>query len=351
MDGDNCTAVVEFIFIGLTDRSDLQFILFIFFLLIYVFTVLGNVGLILVVRTDARLQTPMYFFLSNLSFLDMCYSTTITPKMLVSFFALRKTISYIGCITQLYFYAGLATTECYLLAMMASDRYVAICNPLLYTVVVSRRVCIFLVFVSYVLGFLNSTIHTAFSTRFLFGNYNVINHFFCDGPPLMKLTCSDTSLNQILIFAFAGFNEVTTTSIVLISYCCILSNIFRVRSNEGKCKVFSTCTSHLTAVSLFYGTLLFMYLRPSSSYSLEQDKIVAVFYTVVIPFLNPLIYSLRNKDVKDALRRIMEELEGNRLGAPTSTYAPHAILERTEVCQRQPELHGRSSAPHRPISQ
>ncbi|XP_053140409.1 olfactory receptor 1020-like [Hemicordylus capensis] len=305
MEGENCTAAAEFILMGLTDRSNLKFVLFIFFLLIYVFTVLGNIGLIVIVRTDARLQTPMYFFLSNLSFLDLCYSTTITPKMLVSFFALRKTISYIGCITQFYLYAGLATTECYILAMMAYDRYVAICNPLLYTVIMSQRLCILLVFVSYVAGFLNSTIHTAFIARFLYGNSNVINHFYCDGPPLMKLTCSDTSLSQIMVFAFAGFNEVTTTTIVLISYCCILSNILRMRSNEGKHKIFSTCTSHLTAVSLFYGTLLFMYLRPSSSYSMEQDKIVALFYTVVIPFLNPLVYSLRNKDVKDALRRLM----------------------------------------------
>lgn len=308
MDEDNCTVVTEFILVGFTYRYDLQIFLFVVFLLVYMITVTGNIGIIVVVRTDSRLHTPMYFFLSNLSFLDLCYSSVITPNMLMSFLSYRKTISYVGCFTQLYFYAVCSTAECYLLAMMAYDRYAAICNPLLYTVIMSQRLCTWMVFASYLAGFLNATIHTASGLRVLFGDSNVIDHFFCDGPPLMKLACSDTNLNQILTFAFVGFNEVTTTSIVLISYLCIFCTIFRIHSNKGRQKAFSTCTSHLTAVSLFYGTLLFMYLRPSSSYSMEEDKIVAVFYTVVIPLVNPLIYSLRNKDVKDAFRRAIEKL-------------------------------------------
>nr|XP_028594849.1 olfactory receptor 1019-like [Podarcis muralis] len=308
MDGDNCTIVNEFILVGLTDRSELQIILFIVFLLIYIITVLGNAGIIVIVRTCSQLQTPMYFFLSNLSFLDLCYSSVVTPKMLVSFISHRKTISYSSCFTQLYFYIALATAECYLLAAMAYDRYVAVCNPLMYTVIMSERLCVLLVFASFVVGFLNATVQIGFSLTVSFGDSKVINHFFCDGPPLMKLACSDTTLNQILVFTIVGFNEVTTTSIVLISYTCIFSTIIRIRSNDSKHKAFSTCTSHLTAVSLFYGTLLFMYLRPSSSYSLEQDKIIAVVYTVLIPFVNPLIYSLRNKDVKDALIKGMERL-------------------------------------------
>ncbi|XP_066476672.1 olfactory receptor 5J3-like [Tiliqua scincoides] len=306
MDKDNCTVVTEFIFVGFTSRSRLQIILFVIFLLIYIITVTGNAGIVIIVRTYSHLQTPMYFFLSNLSFLDLCYSSVITPKMLVSFLSHRKTISYVGCFIQLYFYTALSTAECYLLAMMAYDRYVAISNPLLYTVIMSRRVCTLMVLASYLAGFLNTTIHTIFGLKVLFGDSNIINHFFCDGPPLMKLACSNTSLNQILVFAFVGFNVVTTTSIVLISYLCILYTILRIHSIKGRHKAFSTCTSHLTAVCLFYGTLLFMYLRPSSSYSMEEDKMVAVLYAVVIPLVNPLIYSLRNKDVKDALRRAIE---------------------------------------------
>nr|XP_034996670.1 olfactory receptor 1019-like [Zootoca vivipara] len=308
MDGDNCTMVDEFILAGFTDRSKLQITLFIVFLLIYIITVMGNIGIIVIVKTCSQLQTPMYFFLSNLSFLDLCYSSVVTPKMLVSLFSHRKAISYSGCFTQLFFYIIGATTECYLLAAMAYNRYVAICNPLLYTVIMSQRLCILLVFASYVAGFINALVNTGFTLTVSFGDSNVINHFFCDWPPLIQLACSDTSLNQILVFAIAGFNEVTTTLVVLISYTCIFSTILRIRSNDSKRKAFSTCTSHLTTVSLFYGTLLFMYLRPSSSYSMGQDKIIAAVYTVLIPLVNPLIYSLRNKDVKEAFMKGMGKL-------------------------------------------
>ncbi|XP_067151388.1 olfactory receptor 5AP2-like [Apteryx mantelli] len=308
MSWENWTTVTEFIFKGLTDHSGIQGTLLIVFLVIYVITVVGNLGIIIVVQLDSHLQTPMYFFLNNLAFLDVCYSSSVTPKMLVNYSVERKTISFAGCLIQLYFYAAFATTECYLLAMMAYDRYVAICNLLRYTVIMSQKVCVFLLSGSYVVGFLNSVILTGSALRLSFCGPNIIDHFFCDGPPLLKLACSDTHLNQVLILVFGGFNEVTTTSVVLISYCCILSTILTLRSAKGRYKAFSTCASHLTAVTIFYGTGLFMYLRPSSSYSLGRDKIISVFYVVVTPMLNPLIYSLRNKEVKNALKRARERI-------------------------------------------
>ncbi|XP_077175066.1 olfactory receptor 5AP2-like [Paroedura picta] len=308
MAGENCSLVDEFILVGFTDRLVIKTILFMLFLLIYIITIVGNISIIVVVKMDSHLQTPMYYFLTNLSFLDVCYSSVVTPKMLVDFFAYKKTISYTWCFSQLYFYVGFVTTECYLLAVMAYDRYMAICNPLLYTVIMSQRICIPLVALSYAAGFLNSTIQIGVGLRVPCCSSNIINHFFCDGPPLTKLSCPDDILKQILLSTLIGFNEITTTSVVIISYCYILFTILRMRSVKGMCKAFSTCTSHLFAVTIFYGTLLFMYLRPRSSYSLDQDKVVSVFYSIVIPMLNPLIYSLRNKEVKDAGRKILERM-------------------------------------------
>ncbi|KAG6539581.1 olfactory receptor [Crotalus adamanteus] len=308
MAGGNCTEVEEFILLGFTDHVTLQRVLFVIFLLIYIITIVGNVEIIVTVKNDSHLQTPMYFFLSNLSFLDLCYSSVVTPKMLVNFLVERKVILYTGCILQLFFYAGLATTECYLLAVMAYDRYVAICNPLKYTTIMSKTVCISLVVLCYIAGFLNTSIHVGFRLRLTCCHSNLINHFFCDGPPLTHLYCSDIQLVQILLFAFAGFNEVATTSIVVISYCYILATILQMRSLESIYKAFSTCSSHLIVVCTFYGTLLFMYLRPTSSYSLEQDKIVSVFYVVIIPMLNPIIYSFRNKEVRNAMKKTFQRI-------------------------------------------
>ncbi|XP_015685569.1 olfactory receptor 5AS1-like [Protobothrops mucrosquamatus] len=308
MTGGNCTEVEEFILLGFTDHVTLQCVLFVIFLLIYSITIVGNVGLIVTVKNDSHLQIPMYFFLSNLSFLDLCYSSVVTPKMLVNFLVERKVILYTGCILQLFFYAGLATTECYLLAVMAYDRYVAICNPLKYTTIMSKTVCISLVVLCYIAGFLNSSIQVGFRLKLTCCHSNLINHFFCDGPPLTHLYCSDIQLVQILLFAFAGFNEVATTSIVVISYCCILATVLQMRSLESIYKAFSTCSSHLIVVCTFYGTVLFMYLRPSSSYSLEQDKIVSVFYVVIIPMLNPIIYSFRNKEVRNSMKKTFQRI-------------------------------------------
>ncbi|NXL04885.1 O1020 protein, partial [Mesembrinibis cayennensis] len=256
----------------------------------------------------SQLQTPMYLFLSNLSVLDLCYSSVVTPKMLLNLSSERKTISLAGCFIQLYFYAAFATVECYLLAVMAYDRYVAICNPLCYPVIMSHKVCVSLLTGSYAVGFFNSVVLTGFALRVSFCGPNVIDHFFCDGPPLTTLACSDTHLNQVLVLVLGGFNGVTTISVVLTSYGCILFTILRMGSAPGKRKAFGTCASHLVVVTIFYGTLLFMYLRPSSSYSLGRDKIVSVFYVVVTPMLNPFIYSLRNQEVKSALKRAVISL-------------------------------------------
>ncbi|XP_062974432.1 olfactory receptor 5AS1-like [Elgaria multicarinata webbii] len=248
----------------------------------------------------------MYFFLNNLAFLDLSYASAITPKMLVNFLTRRKTISFAGCIVQMYLFASFADAECLLLAAMAYDRYMAICNPLHYPVLMSRKVCVWLVAGSYLMGSMSSLMHTYFTFRLSFCKSNVINHFFCDIPPLLALSCSDTHFNELLLFALCGFIQTSTFLFILISYACILCTILRIHSTEGRHKAFSTCTSHLTAVALYYGTLLFTYLRPSSSYVLDTDKIIAVFYTIVFPMLNPLIYSLRNEDVKDTLSKIRQ---------------------------------------------
>ncbi|NXK13084.1 O1020 protein, partial [Herpetotheres cachinnans] len=300
---DNWTTVAEFIFKGFTDRLDLQVTLFVVFLLFYVITVVGNLGIIAVVQLNSQLQTPMYFFLSNLSFLDLCYSSVVTPKMLLSLSSERNTISFAGCFVQLYFYVAFVIVECYLLAAMAYDRYVAICNPLCYPVVMSQKVCVSLLAGSYAVGFFTSLVLTGVGLRVSFCGPNIIDHYFCDGPPLFKLACSDTYLNQVLVIVFSSFNGVSTISVVLISYGRILFTILRMGSALGKRKAFGTCSSHVVVVTIFYGSLLFMYLRPTSSYSLRRDKIISVFYTVVTPMLNPFIYSLRNQEVKSAVKR------------------------------------------------
>ncbi|XP_029431460.1 olfactory receptor 1019-like [Rhinatrema bivittatum] len=304
----NQTSVNEFILLGFTHDPKLQILLFVLFLLAYIVTVVANAGIIVVSRLDRNLQTPMYFFICHLSFIDISYSSAITPKTLQTLLAEKKTISFLGCALQLYFYAGFATAECYLLAAMAYDRYVAICKPLLYSVIMRRRLCIQLISASYMGGFVNASIHTISIFRSSFCRSNVINHYFCDGPPLLVITCSDTSVIELVMFICVGFNCISTILVILVSYTYILFSILRIRSAEGRRKAFSTCASHFTAVLIFYGTLLFMYLRPTSSYSMEQDRVVSVFYAVVIPMLNPLIYSLRNKDVKAGLVKVWRQL-------------------------------------------
>uniref|UniRef100_A0A8C3W3Q8 Olfactory receptor n=1 Tax=Catagonus wagneri TaxID=51154 RepID=A0A8C3W3Q8_9CETA len=298
MEAENCTMFTEFTFLGLSSREDVQKGLFVLFLLVYGVTVVANLGMILLIQMEPRLHTPMYYFLSNLSFSDICYSSSVSPKMLADFLSEQKRIPYNLCAVQMYLFGTFADVECLMLAVMAYDRYVAICNPLLYTVAMSNRVCTQLVAVAYIVGLVDSAIHTCCTFRLSFCNSNVINHFFCDIPPLLALSCSDTSINEIVMFTFIGCVVGCSIITVLLSYSYILTTILRMNSAEGRRKAFSTCASHLTTVAVFHGTLLFMYFRPSSSYSMDMDKMASVFYTVVIPMLNPLIYSLRNKDVK-----------------------------------------------------
>ncbi|XP_051022998.1 olfactory receptor 5W2-like [Acomys russatus] len=295
----------DFVFLGLSVRQDVQQGLFVFFLLVYGITVTANLGMILLIQLDSRLHTPMYYFLSNLSFCDICYSSTVSPKMLADLLSDQKRIAYNLCAIQMYFFGAFADIECLMLAVMAYDRYVAICNPLLYAIAMSKEVCTKLVALVYVVGFVDSAIHTCLTFRLTFCNSNVINHFFCDIPPLLALSCSDTFTNEIVMFSFIGCVVGCSIVTVFLSYCYIIATICRMNSAEGRRKAFSTCASHLMAVAIFHGTLLFMYFRPSSSYSMDTDKMASVFYTVVIPMLNPLIYSLRNKDVKGALKKIL----------------------------------------------
>nr|XP_013802195.1 PREDICTED: olfactory receptor 1009-like [Apteryx mantelli mantelli] len=300
----NCTQMTEFILMGLADDPVIQVTLFLMFLLIYLVTILGNLGIITLIRTSPQLHSPMYYFLGNLAFVDLCSSTVITPKMLVDFMSEEKTVAYAGCLAQVFIFDILGITECFLLATMAYDRYVAICHPLVYSVVMSPRLCFQLVIGSYLVGLMNSMGHTMGILNLSFCDSNVIDLFFCDISLLISLSTSDTTLNCIILTTSANLYGVSSSLIILISYIVILSTILRIRSAKGKRKAFSTCASHLTVVSIFYGTSLFIYLKPSSENSRGEDKWAAVFYTVVTPMLNPLIYSLRNKEVKEALRRI-----------------------------------------------
>ncbi|XP_012602144.1 olfactory receptor 5T3-like [Microcebus murinus] len=304
----NKTEVTMFILMGFTDDFELQVFLFLLFLAIYLFTLIGNLGLVVLVIGDSRLHNPMYYFLSVLSVLDACYSTVVTPKMLINFLAENKAISFLGCATQMLLFVTLGTTECFLLAAMAYDRYVAIYNPLLYSVSMSPGVYVPLIVASYGGGILHATIHTVATFSLSFCGSNEIRHVFCDIPPLLAISCSDTHTNQLLLFYFVGSIEIVTILIVLISYSFIVLAILKMRSAEGRQKVFSTCGSHLTGVTIYHGTILFSYMRPSSSYASEHDMIVSIFYTIVIPMLNPIIYSLRNKDVKEAMKRFLREI-------------------------------------------
>ncbi|XP_053515188.1 olfactory receptor 5T2-like [Artibeus jamaicensis] len=300
----NVTEVTTFVLKGFTENLQVQIILFFLFLAIYLFTLVGNLGLIVLVIGDSRLHNPMYYFLSVLSSVDACLSSVITPNILVDFLSKNKVISLLGCATQMFLGVTFGTTECFLLAAMAYDRYVAIYNPLLYSVSMSPRVSVTLIIASYIGGIVNASTHTVATFSLSFCASNEIRHVFCDIPPLLAISCSDTHINQLLLFYFVSSIEIVTILIVLISYGFILLAILRTRSAEGRRKVFSTCGSHLTGVSVYHGTILFMYVRPSSSYALDHDMIVSTFYTIVIPMLNPIIYSLRNKDVKEAMKRV-----------------------------------------------
>ncbi|EHB05198.1 Olfactory receptor 508 [Heterocephalus glaber] len=304
----NYTTVTEFIILGLTDDTTICAILFIVFLGIYLVTLMANVSIIMLIRSCPQLHTPMYLFLCHLAFVDIGYSSSVTPVMLMGFLRKRIFISFTGCIAQLCSGVTLGTAECFLLAVMAYDRYVAICLPLLYSIHMSPRVCILLVGASYLGGCVNAWTFTGCLLSLPFCGPNKVNHFFCDYSPLLKLCCSHDFTYEIIPAISSGSIIMATVFVIALSYVYILFSILKMRSAEGRQKAFSTCTSHLTAVTLFYGTITFIYVMPKSSYSTDQNKVVSLFYMVVIPMLNPLIYSLRNKEVKRAMRKLMARI-------------------------------------------
>nr|XP_048273035.1 olfactory receptor 150-like [Myodes glareolus] len=308
MDEVNQTTVTEFILNGLTKNPELQAPLFIIFLGLYLITVVGNLGMIILIMFSSHLHTPMYYLLSSLSFIDCCQSTVITPKMLVNFVTDKNVIPYPECMAQFYFFCAFAVAECHMLAAMAYDRYVAISNPLLYNVAMSYQVCLWMIAWVYGMGLLSATAHTVFLLRVLFCKANIIRHYFCDLFPLLELSCSSTFINEVLALSFSAFNIILPAMTILGSYMFIIFSILHIQSTGGRSKAFSTCSSHILAVAIFYGSLAFMYLQPSSFSSLTQGKLSSVFYTIVVPMLNPMIYSLRNKDVKVALNKLLENI-------------------------------------------
>ncbi|XP_029442563.1 olfactory receptor 1G1-like [Rhinatrema bivittatum] len=305
METENCTSVTSFILLGMSDLPNYRITLFLVFITMYLLNLLGNIVMLVLIITDPQLQTPMYFFLSNLSFVDMCLVSVTVPKLLANFLSKSKIISYSGCIAQLYFYIVMVINECFLLSVMAYDRYVAICNPLRYRMVMSRIFCNLLVASCWTISHLHSLLHTLLISRLSFCKSNIIDNFFCDIPPLLKLSCSDISTNELAIFVEGAMVATGAFLCIFISYIRIISAILNIRSAEGKRKAFSTCSSHLIVVTLFFGSAFFTYYQASSSYNHERNRFMTVIYTIVTPMLNPFIYSLRNNLVKGALRRAL----------------------------------------------
>ncbi|XP_059011504.1 olfactory receptor 1F1-like [Mustela lutreola] len=305
MRGANQSSVSEFLLLGLSRQPQQQQLLFVLFLSMYLATVLGNLLILLAVGLDSRLHIPMYFFLSNLSFVDICFTSTTVPKMLANHILGTQTISFSGCLTQMYFLFELADMDNFLLAVMAYDRFVAVCHPLHYSTKMTPQLCGLLVVGSWVIANLNALLHTLLMAQLSFCADSAIPHYFCDVTPLLKLSCSDTYLNEMMILTEGSLIMITPFICILASYVHITCAVLRVPSTKGRWKAFSTCGSHLAVVSLFYGTIIAVYFNPLSSHSSEKDTAATVMYTVVTPMLNPFIYSLRNRDLKAALRKMM----------------------------------------------
>ncbi|XP_032724893.1 LOW QUALITY PROTEIN: olfactory receptor 8B3-like [Lontra canadensis] len=345
----NDSSVTEFLLAGLTDRPELQQPLFFLFLMIYIVTVVGNLGLIILIGLNSHLHTPMYYFLFNLSFIDLCYSSVFTPKMLMNFVSRENIISYVGCMAQLFFFLFFVISECYMLTSMAYDRYVAICHPLLYRVTMSHQVCCLLTVAAYMMGFAGASAHTGCMLRLTFCHVNIINHYLCDILPLLQLSCTSTYVNEVVVLIVVGINITVPSFTILISYVFILTSILHIRSAQGRSKAFSTCSSHIIALSLFFGSAAFMYLKYSSPGSMEQGKVSSIFYTNVGSMLNPLIYSLRNKDVKIALKKALINLEekhvlirsSNNIKKPSvfrvNLYASQRLVMAVAVLEGDPE--------------
>ncbi|VFV29943.1 Hypothetical predicted protein [Lynx pardinus] len=303
----NQSAVTEFILLGLTENPEFQAILFCVFLLIYSVTVLGNLGLIVLIQISPQLHTPMYFFLCHLAFVDFYGASTITPNTLANSLREIKSMPFYACATQVCCFITFSVWELLMLSVMAYDRYVAICNPLLYVILMPRKLCLQMVTGSYIYGLTVGLVQAVATFHMSFCGSNVVNQFYCDDVPLIALACSDTQVKELMLWIIAGFNVFFSLIIVLISYVFIVFTILKIHSAAGRHKAFSTCASHLFSITMYYGTLSFMYLRPKSSHSLGKDKFASVFYAVVIPMLNTLIYSLRNQDVKKAFKKIFDK--------------------------------------------
>ncbi|XP_061295636.1 olfactory receptor 8J1-like [Bos javanicus] len=305
MANGNFIRVTEFILTGVSEHPDLQIPLFFVFLVIYGLTMTGNLSIITLTSVDSRLQTPMYFFLGHLAIISLGNSAVIAPKMLINFLVKKHTTSYYECTTQLGRFLVFIVAEMLLLAVMAYDHYVAICNPLLYMAVVSRRICLLLVSFTYLYSFSTAIVASSPVFSVTYCSCNIINHFYCDITPLLALSCPDTSFPETFVFIFAATNLVFSIIIVLVSYFNIVLSILKIHSSEGREKAFSTCASHMMAVSVFYSTMIFMYVQPQTNHSMDTDKVASMFYTLVIPMMNPMIYSLRDKDMKATLKRFL----------------------------------------------
>ncbi|XP_004636626.1 olfactory receptor 5H8-like [Octodon degus] len=308
MENKTTALLTEFVLTGLPYQLEWQIPLFLVFITVYLITMVGNLGLMVLIWSNPHLHIPMYLFLGSLAFVDTWLSSTVTPKILVNLLGKSKLISLSECMVQFFSFAISATVECFLLAAMAYDRYVAICKPLLYPVIMTNRRCIQLLVSSFVGGFINSSVHEGLLFRLTFCNSNIIHHFYCDIVPLLKISCTDTSIHYLMLFIVSGSIQLFTGVTVIVSYTFVLFAILKKRSVKSTRKAFSTCGSHLLSVCLYYGSLVFMYMHPASSQADDQDMMDSLFYTVIIPVLNPIIYSLRNKKVIDSL---MKALRGN----------------------------------------
>ncbi|XP_036597308.1 olfactory receptor 1361-like [Trichosurus vulpecula] len=310
MEGENHSRVSEFILLGLSEQPEQERLIFLVFLLMYLITGLGNLLIILAIRTDSHLHTPMYFFLTNLSLVDICFTSTTIPKSLANYLSGKKAILYISCLAQAFFFGLFGGVDSILLTAMAYDRYVAICTPLHYSMILTPKVCVILVAQCWLWACATALTHASLLTRLSFCGHTEIPHFFCDPHVLIRLACSDTVINDLVIYTMGGLTTVIPFIGILISYIHIFVAVLRIPSAQGKWKVFSTCGSHLTVVCLFYGTIIGVYFSPTSAHTAQRDTAAAMMYTVVTPMLNPFIYSLRNKDMKGALRMLFSRNSG-----------------------------------------
>ncbi|XP_004717466.1 olfactory receptor 2B11-like [Echinops telfairi] len=305
MNPNNATLPKVFILLGFSDHPWLETPLFVVVLLAYIFTLVGNISIIVVSRVDPHLDSPMYFFLSNLSFLDLCFTTTTIPQLLLNLWGPDKSISYEGCVTQFYMFHFLGATECILLAVMSLDRYIAICKPLRYPAIMHQRLCVLLVVIAWLSGLANSLLQSSLTVLLPLCGNNKVESFLCEVPVMIEMSCVDTTFNVTMLSTVGTFYSLVPLSLILVSYGFIVATILRIQSSEGKKKAFNTCGSHMIVVSLFFGPAIIMYVQPSDTNSQDKNKIMSLFYSLVTPMLNPFIYTLRNKDMKGAMKRLL----------------------------------------------